>query len=146
MAVGFLGMPLAMTTRGSIATTFIAIAVAGTLAGCSGSSSGGGTESNATVCQKLASDAQSFDSTVQSAKTPSAAESALDAAASKFQADASNASDATLRSGVDKLVSVIRTAANAAKSGQTPNLASLGSQIQSAESDLKSTCPNLGSS
>lgn len=118
------------------------------LGACGGGSSGAGsngsgsTANDAAACQKLVTDTQVMQAAIASAKTPTAAASKFKAAASKFRSDASGASS-TLQEGANKLADVLESAATSASQGKAPNEASFAGELQTAEKDISSACPNV---
>ena len=109
----------------------------------SGSNGGGSTANDAAACQKLANDTQQMQAAIESAETPSDAASKFRAAASKFRADASGGSS-TLQEGANKLADILESAATSASQGTAPNAASFAGELQTAEKDISSACPNVG--
>lgn len=111
----------------------------------SGSNGSGGSSSStndAAACQQLANDTQVMQAAIESAKTHADAASKFKTAASKFRADGSGGSS-TLQEGANKLADVLESAATSAAQGKAPNAASFAGELQTAEKDISTACPNI---
>jgi hypothetical protein len=132
-----------MTGR-STASAAVAIVLVAAAAACSGSSSAAGSSpaitSTAAICVKLEADSAPLES---QAASPSSAQVAneLNTASQRFAADVANASNPTVKAGVDKVASTLRATATALTSSKSPNVQKLTADLQSAETYLNRICP-----